>query len=128
MILALDGFFRSAEEFVRTVRRLDRYGLPFPCADQSIDIGRTDPIGQHLMTIMAAAAEFPRSLISERSKQASSVPQAQGKDGVGRAPKNDRPATRTATPAIRTQPDAGCRRTGVQSKPLEQTSGSGSQE
>lgn len=87
VVVRLDRIFRSVEEFVRTVRRLNQYGVRFLCTDQPIDTDRTDPAGQLLMTIIAAVAEFERTLISERVKAGIQRARAQGKTWGGRQPK-----------------------------------------
>lgn len=84
VVVKLDRIFRSMEEFVNVVRRLHQWGVRFVCVDQTIDTDRNDPGGQLLMHILAAVAEFERSLISERVKAGIHRARAQGKPWGGR--------------------------------------------
>jgi site-specific DNA recombinase len=49
VVVKLDRIFRSMEEFVKVVRRLNQWGIRFVCVDQAIDTDRNDPGGQLLM-------------------------------------------------------------------------------
>lgn len=88
VVVKLDRIFRSLEEFVRVVRTLTRHGLRFICVDQAIDTDRTDPAGQLLMHILAAVAEFERSLISERVRAGIARVRAQGQHWGGKPRKH----------------------------------------
>lgn len=87
VVVKLDRIFRSMENFVTTVRRLNQWGIRFVCVDQPIDTDRSDPSGQLLMTVLAAVAEFERSLISERVKAGIHRVRSQGRSWGGRKPK-----------------------------------------
>jgi DNA invertase Pin-like site-specific DNA recombinase len=87
LVVKLDRIFRSTDEFVRVVRCLNHWRIRFLCTDQPIDTDRNDPSGQLLMHIIAAVAEFERSLISERVKAGIARTRAQGKKWGGRQTK-----------------------------------------
>jgi DNA invertase Pin-like site-specific DNA recombinase len=87
VVVKLDRIFRSMEEFVRVAGRLNHWGIRFLCTDQPIDTDRNDPSGQLLMHVLAAVAEFERSLISERTKAGIQRVRAQGKAWGGRQTK-----------------------------------------
>jgi DNA invertase Pin-like site-specific DNA recombinase len=71
MVWKLDRFGRSALDLLRNVETLDRAGVRFVALTQGISIGRDDEngaVGRLLLTMLAAVAEFERSLIVERTQ------------------------------------------------------------
>lgn len=68
MCWKLDRFGRSVVNFVENIEALDRAGVRFICITQSIDTDQQSPSSRLLMQILAAVAEFERSMIRERIK------------------------------------------------------------
>jgi len=79
----LDRAFRSMKEFVATVQDLKHWGVRFLCTDQPIDTDAASPSGVLLAHVIAAVAEFERTLISERVKAGIERARAQGKPHGG---------------------------------------------
>lgn len=67
-VTKLDRFGRSTIDLLSNIRLLTSYGARFACTEQSIDVrpDGSDPMGALLITILAAVAEFERTLIVER--------------------------------------------------------------
>jgi putative DNA-invertase from lambdoid prophage Rac len=99
VVWKLDRFGRSLSDFVGNVQVLDSAGIRFVAPSQGIDTDNRTPVGKLLMHIMAAFAEFERSLIVERVRAGVQEAQRQGKH-CGR-PKRvfDRTAAREARAA-----------------------------
>jgi DNA invertase Pin-like site-specific DNA recombinase len=68
MCWKLDRFGRSVANFVEHLQVLNGAGVRFICISQSIDTDQQNPGSKLLMDIMAAFAEFERSMIRERVK------------------------------------------------------------
>lgn len=68
VIYKLDRMFRSTREFLNKIEDLDTHNIRFVCTDQPIDTNKNDPASRLLMQIVAAVAEFERTLISDRVK------------------------------------------------------------
>ena len=64
LVWKLDRAFRSTLHCLRTLETWQRLGVGFACLTQDVDT--TSPEGQLLLTILAAVAEFERTLIAER--------------------------------------------------------------
>jgi len=64
----LDRFGRSVANFVEHLELLQAAGVRFLCISQSIDTDQQNPGSRLLMQILAAVAEFERSMIRERVK------------------------------------------------------------
>ena len=64
LVWKLDRAFRSTLHCLRTLEAWQQQGVGFACLTQNVDT--TSPEGQLLLTILAAVAEFERSLVSER--------------------------------------------------------------
>jgi DNA invertase Pin-like site-specific DNA recombinase len=79
----LDRAFRSMTEFTATIQDLEHWGVRFMCTEQNIDTDQAAPAGKLLMNIVAAVAEFERTLISERVKAGIERARAQGKPHGG---------------------------------------------
>lgn len=67
LVWKLDRAFRSTLHCLRTLEAWERRGVGFACVTQDVDT--TSPTGQLLLTILAAVAEFERTLIAERVKE-----------------------------------------------------------
>ena len=68
LVWKLDRFGRSVVNFVEQLRSLESYGVAFMCISQAIDTSHSSPTSKLLMHILAAVAEFERSMIQERVK------------------------------------------------------------
>lgn len=83
LVVKLDRLFRSMYEFARVVAELSRWNVRLVCSDQNIDTDKSSPGGILLMNIIAAVAEFERSLISERVKAGIARARAEGRPHGG---------------------------------------------
>jgi DNA invertase Pin-like site-specific DNA recombinase len=88
LVWKLDRAFRSTLHCLRTLETWQRQGIGFACLTQDVDT--TSPEGQLLLTILAAVAEFERSLIGERVKEGMSNARRRGVR-IGRPPAAQRP-------------------------------------
>jgi DNA invertase Pin-like site-specific DNA recombinase len=68
MCWKLDRFGRSVANFIEALQQLEHWGVRFMCTSQSIDTDQQNPGSRLLMQILAAVAEFERSMIRERVK------------------------------------------------------------
>jgi len=66
VVWKLDRFGRSVIDLVGKLRELESYGVRFIAASQGIDTDAANPTARLLTHILAAVAEFERSLIVER--------------------------------------------------------------
>lgn len=80
----LDRAFRSTVDAVREVERLKKRGIALRIV--TLDIDTTTPAGMLVYTVMAAFAEFERSMISQRTKEGLAAARRRGKK-LGRPPK-----------------------------------------
>jgi DNA invertase Pin-like site-specific DNA recombinase len=64
----LDRFGRSLVDCLNNIRDLDSAGVRFIAITQNIDTDQQNPASRFALHILAAAAEFERSLIKERVK------------------------------------------------------------
>ena len=62
----LDRLGRSVQELVSNIEELDRAGVRFIAVTQGIDTDQRSPTGRLLLQMLAAIAEFEKSLIKER--------------------------------------------------------------
>jgi DNA invertase Pin-like site-specific DNA recombinase len=67
LVWKLDRAFRSTLHCLRTLEAWEGHGVGFSCLTQDVDT--TSPTGQLLLTILAAVAEFERTLVAERVKE-----------------------------------------------------------
>lgn len=81
MVWKLDRAFRSVRDFVLTVEELNARKIGFKSLTEIWDT--TTPSGVFFATVMAALAQFERSLLSERTKAGMNRARANGKH-VGR--------------------------------------------
>ena len=68
LVWKLDRFGRSFVHCVNCIEELDRYGVRFIAVTQGLDTDQANPAARFLLQVLAAAAEFERSIILERSK------------------------------------------------------------
>lgn len=66
LVWKLDRAFRSTLHALAALRHLEAWGVGFVCTTQPIDT--TNALGRYVLTGLAAAAEFERELISERTR------------------------------------------------------------
>jgi DNA invertase Pin-like site-specific DNA recombinase len=83
VVWRLDRLGRSLVELVRLVSELGTRQIEFRSLSEAIDT--SSPGGRLLFHLLAAMAEFERSLISERTRAGMAAAQARGKH-VGRQP------------------------------------------
>jgi len=69
-VTKLDRFGRSTIDLLSNIRTLTSYGCRFACTEQALDV-RTDgdPIGALTLQILAAVAEFERTIIVSRVRE-----------------------------------------------------------
>ena len=67
MVWKLDRAFRSSLHCLRTLEAWEHWGVGFQTLTQDIDT--TSSTGRLVLTILAAVAEFERSLIAERVRE-----------------------------------------------------------
>lgn len=67
VVVKLDRFGRSVLHLTRAINKLDGYGVRFIATSQNIDTDRSNPTSRLLLHILAAVAEFEKSLIQERT-------------------------------------------------------------
>lgn len=84
VVWKLDRLGRSMTDLIKTVTDLERKGVSFRCIQDDFDT--TTPTGKLLFHVMAALAEFERSLIRERTIAGMAAARARGRLG-GRRPK-----------------------------------------
>jgi putative DNA-invertase from lambdoid prophage Rac len=66
LVWKLDRFGRSVIDLVGKLRDLESFGVRFVAASQGIDTDSANPTSRLLIHVLAAVAEFERSLIRER--------------------------------------------------------------
>lgn len=84
MVTKLDRLGRSVPNLVELINRLNDMGVDFVALDQP-GMDTRMPMGKMIFTVVAAMAEFERSLISERTREGLKAAKARGKLG-GRKP------------------------------------------
>jgi DNA invertase Pin-like site-specific DNA recombinase len=104
LVWKLDRAFRSTLHCLRTLEAWQRSGVGFACLTQNVDT--TSPEGQLLLTILAAVAEFERTLIAERVKEGMSNARRRGVR-IGRPPAELRPGVARQLAAVRSAVEAG---------------------
>lgn len=68
VVWKIDRIARSVKDFVMILSQLDSWNVRFIATSQGIDTDRNNPVSRLIMHVIAAMAEFERSLISERVK------------------------------------------------------------
>lgn len=79
----LDRLGRSLFNLIKLVRELEERGVQFRSLSESIDTGTSG--GRLLFHLLAAMAEFERSLVSERTRAGMAAARARG-SRIGRKP------------------------------------------
>jgi putative DNA-invertase from lambdoid prophage Rac len=67
VVVKLDRFGRSVMHLTNALNKLEGYGVRFIATSQNIDTDKSNPTGRLLLHILAAVAEFEKSLIVERT-------------------------------------------------------------
>lgn len=75
----LDRWGRSVQHLLQVAAELEPRGIGLKCLDQPVDT--TTPVGKLVFTILAAVAEFERSLIIERTQAGLIAARARGHMG-----------------------------------------------
>jgi DNA invertase Pin-like site-specific DNA recombinase len=104
VVWKLDRAFRSTLHCLRTLEGWEHQGVGFACLTQPIDT--TSPTGRLLLTILAAVAEFERTLIAERVREGMAHAQRNGAR-IGRPPAAERPHVVRHLEAVRAELAAG---------------------
>jgi DNA invertase Pin-like site-specific DNA recombinase len=78
MVVKMDRLARSLSHFAQIVAEFDKYGVALVCPGQGIDTSKSNPAGRLQMHVLAAVAEFERSLIVERTKAGLAAARARG--------------------------------------------------
>jgi DNA invertase Pin-like site-specific DNA recombinase len=67
LVWKLDRFGRSLVDCLNNIRTLEDQGIRFIAVTQNLDTDQPNPASRFLLHVLAAAAEFERSLIRERT-------------------------------------------------------------
>ena len=78
LVVKLDRLARSLSHFAQLVAEFDKHGVALVCPGQGIDTSKANPAGRLQMHVLAAVAEFERSLIIERTKAGLAAAKARG--------------------------------------------------
>lgn len=78
LVVKMDRLARSLSHFAQLVAEFDKHGVALVCPGQGIDTSNTNPAGRLQMHVLAAVAEFERSLIIERTKAGLAAAKARG--------------------------------------------------
>lgn len=79
LVVKLDRLARSLSHFAQLVSEFDKHGVALVCPGQGIDTSKSNPAGRLQMHVLAAVAEFERSLIVERTKAGLAAAKSRGK-------------------------------------------------
>jgi DNA invertase Pin-like site-specific DNA recombinase len=104
LVWKLDRAFRSTLHCLRTLEAWQQSDVGFACLTQNVDT--TSPEGQLLLTILAAVAEFERTLIAERVKEGMSNARRRGVR-IGRPLAELRPSVARQLAAVRSAVETG---------------------
>ena len=78
LVVKLDRLARSLSHFAQLVAEFDKHGVALVCPGQGIDTSKANPAGRLQMHVLAAVAEFERSLIIERTNAGLAAAKARG--------------------------------------------------
>lgn len=78
LCVKLDRLGRSLPHLVQVIAELDSAGVALVCPGQGIDTSAANPAGRLQMHVLAAVAEFERSLIVERTRAGMKAARARG--------------------------------------------------
>ncbi len=104
LVWKLDRAFRSTLNCLRTLEEWEHQGVGFVCLTQAVDTSA--PTGRLLLTVLAAVAEFERSLIAERVREGMAHARRQGAR-IGRPSAAERPHVARHLESVRAELDAG---------------------
>lgn len=79
VVVKMDRLGRSLLSVAQLIGKLDEMGVALICTSQGIDTRKDNPCGRLQMNVLAAVAEFERSLIRERTRAGLAVARANGK-------------------------------------------------
>ncbi len=79
LAVKIDRLGRSVLNVVGLIERLEKMGVGVICPGQGIDTRKDNPCGRMQYQIIAAVAEFEKSMIRERTKAGLRVARANGK-------------------------------------------------
>lgn len=79
LVVKLDRLARSLSSFCRLVDEMKKSGVALIIPGQGIDTSRSNPCADMQLAILAAVAQFEKSLISERTKAGLVAARARGK-------------------------------------------------
>lgn len=79
VVVKMDRLARSLSHFAQLVAEFDKYNVALVCPGQGIDTSKSNPAGRLQMHVLAAVAEFERSLIIERTKAGLAAAKSRGK-------------------------------------------------
>jgi putative DNA-invertase from lambdoid prophage Rac len=83
VVWKMDRLSRSLVDFFRRVDEMNRRGVRFIAIQDNIDTDKSTPVGNLLMHVMAAFAQFEREVIRERTLAGMAVARKSGKK-IGR--------------------------------------------
>lgn len=78
LCVKLDRLGRSLLHLARLIAEFEKHGCALICTSQGIDTSHDNPAGRLQMNVLAAVAEFERSLIRERTKAGLVAARARG--------------------------------------------------
>jgi DNA invertase Pin-like site-specific DNA recombinase len=79
VVHSMDRLARNAEDLLRTVRELTGRGVTVEFVKNRLTFSvKADPMGKHMMTMLAAFGEFERDLIRERQREGIAIAKAKG--------------------------------------------------
>jgi putative DNA-invertase from lambdoid prophage Rac len=82
----LDRAFRNARDALNVVEQLHNRGVDFILLDISVEVPRRSAVGTLLLTVLAAMAEFERTIIQERHEEGKANKRARGGYAGGTLP------------------------------------------
>ena len=92
-VVKLDRLGRSLKNLLNIIEEFKNKGVHFIAVDQNLDTSSST--GMLILQVIGAIAEFERSLISERTKQALKYNLRVGKRGKDKTPRKKRGGLRT---------------------------------
>lgn len=99
----LDRFARSVSEFLRLIAWAEAHGAAVATTDGTVDA--TTPTGRMVATVLAALAEWERSMIASRITEGHATRRAQGRWSSGRPPYGYRIVRRDGAAYLEIDPD-----------------------
>lgn len=78
LIVKLDRIGRSISGVLKLIEEFEKAGVAIVATSQGIDTLKSNPCGKLILHVLAACAEFERSLICERTKAGLAVAKANG--------------------------------------------------